>query len=225
MDEIIDISVPLTKEMPIWPGSSGPRLIRMKTLEDGDASTASRLECDVHSGTHVDAPMHFLEKGNGVEALSLDGLIGPAYVADLAEMPFVNADSLDSLGLPRGTERLLLRTRNSKLWASGVCEFTPDYVALTPDAAQWIVDQGIRLIGIDYLSVQRFEDGPLTHQILLKAKVIILEGLSLVAVSSGTYELICLPIFLVGAEGAPARAVLRPMPKAADQSLRGGEGI
>jgi arylformamidase len=220
MDEIIDISVPLKKEMPVWPGSSAPRLIRIKSLEDGDACTASRLECDVHSGTHIDAPMHFMEKGNGAEALPLNGLIGPAYVADLGETPFVNAASLDRLGLPRGIERLLLRTQNSQLWASGVREFTPDYVALTPDAAQWVVDQGTRLIGIDYLSVQRFQDGPLTHQIMLNAEVIIVEGLNLTGVSAGMYELICLPICLVGAEGAPARAVLRPVQPALDQLER-----
>jgi arylformamidase len=110
------------------------------------------------------------------------------------------------------TQRLLLKTRNSELWAAGVTKFRNDYVALSADAARWVVDRGIRLVGIDYLSVQCYEDNPLTHQILMKAGVIIVEGLNLAAVEPGSYELICLPIRLVGADGAPVRAVLRALP-------------
>ena len=115
--------------------------------------------------------------------------------------------------LPNGTTRLLLHTRNSELWERGVTEFRKDFVALTSDAAQWLVDQGIRLIGVDYLSVHRYGDGPLTHQILLRAGIIIVEGLNLTDVAPGKYELICLPLRLDGADGAPARAVLRKLPE------------
>jgi arylformamidase len=194
--------------MPIWPGSVGLRLVRTKRLEAGDPANVSRLDCDVHVGTHVDAPWHFLENGSTVEQLSLDVLIGPVVVAYLPEVSAITAGDLDDLGLPPGTRRLLLRTQNSELWAARVTEFKKDYVALTADAARWVAEHGIRLIGVDYLSVQRYGDSTLTHQILLEAGVIILECLNLAGVQPGGYELICLPLKLVGAEGAPARAAL-----------------
>lgn len=190
-------------------------------LEAGNQANVSRLDCDVHVGTHVDAPWHFLKNGATVEQLPLDILIGPAIVAYLPGASAITASDLADLALPTGTKRLLLRTSNSELWAAGVTEFRTDYVALTADAARWVVDQSIYLIGVDYLSVQRYEDDPLTHQILLEAGVIILEGLNLAGVRPGVYELICLPIHLVGADGAPARVVLRRVP--AGQSSAIGE--
>lgn len=209
MTEIIDISVPLRPQMPIWPGSAGVRFTPTKRLAAGDPDNVSRLDCDVHIGTHVDAPWHFLENGSTAEQLPLGVLIGQAIVAYLPGLSAVTASDLADLVLPPSTKRLLLRTSNSELWAKGVTEFRKDYVALTADAARWVVDQGIRLIGVDYLSVQIYGDSPLTHQILLGAGVIILEGLDLADVQPGSYELTCLPLKLVGADGAPARAVLR----------------
>ena len=209
MADILDISVPLKSDMPIWPGSVGIRLTRIKTLEAGDPANNSRLDCDVHTGTHVDAPRHFLKDGSTVDELLLDNLIGPATVAYLPGVRTVTPVELADLRLSLGVKRLLLRTSNSELWSARVTEFRRDYVALNAGAARWVVDQGISLIGVDYLSVQCYEDSPLTHQILLQAGVIILEGLNLAGVKPGSYELICLPIRLVGAEAAPARAVLR----------------
>jgi len=191
-------------------------------LEVGDPANVSRLDCDVHVGTHVDAPWHFLENRCTVEQLPLDTLIGPAIVAYLPEAGAVTAGDLDGLALLPGTKRLLLRTHNSELWSAGVTGFRKDYVALTADAGCWVVDQGIRLIGVDYLSVQRYEDSSLIHQILLEAGVIILEGLNLAGVQPGVYELICLPIRLVGADGAPARAVLRRLSVVSGQSSATG---
>ncbi len=164
LTEILDISVPLSPQMPTWPGSEGIRLTQTKRLAAGDQENHSRMECDVHVGTHVDAPWHFVEDGHGVEMLPLDMLIGPAAVAYLPAVSAVTASDLASLALSSSTKRLLLRTRNSELWASRVTKFTKEYVALTADAAQWVVDQGIRLIGIDYLSVQRYNDSSVTHQ-------------------------------------------------------------
>jgi len=207
--DLIDISVPLRPEMPIWPGNMGFRLTRVLRLETGDSVNISQIECDVHTGTHIDAPRHFLQDGYTVEQLPLDVLIGPVTVAYLPRAVAIAADDLANLALPPDTIRLLLRTRNSELWARGVTEFKKDYVALTADAARWVANRGVRLIGVDYLSVQRYNDSPLTHQILLGAGVIILEGLNLTNVKPGAYELICLPLKLVGTEGAPARAVLR----------------
>lgn len=163
---------------------------------------------DIHAGTHVDAPWHFIPDGKTVETLDLNVLMGPAMVAHLPGVDSVGPEDLDSLDLPKETERLLLRTRNSLLWEAEEGEFQKDFVALTLDAARWVAERGIRLVGVDYLSVQRFNDPPDTHEVLLAAEIIILEGLDLSRVSSGWYDLYCLPLKLVGAEGAPARAVL-----------------
>jgi arylformamidase len=212
LDNITDITVPLTTQMPIWPGCKGIRITQIKRMDKGDPYNLSRLAINLHTGTHVDAPIHFLQNGATVEKLSLDVLVGTCYVAHLPEAADITAGNLNDLNLPSGIERLLLRTRNSELWAAKTIEFRKDFVALTHDAAQWIVDKGIRLIGIDYLSVQRFYDDSRTHQILLGADIIALEGLNLTGINAGFYELICLPLKLVGAEGAPARAILRQMP-------------
>jgi arylformamidase len=204
---IIDISVQLDARTPVWPDSDGFRTVRTRSLEMGDPANVTRLECDVHVGTHIDAPRHFLRDGATVEMLPLEMLIGPATVADLPRCPLVTAALLESLALPRDTRRLLMRTGNSRLWKEPC--FQTGYTALSPDAARWIVDRGIGLIGIDYLSVERYGTGPDAHTILLEADVVILEGLDLTDAPAGKYELICLPLRLAGAEGAPARAVLR----------------
>lgn len=209
MHNIIDISIPLHPDMPIWPGSSEFRLSKTIHKENGDRVIVSRLECDVHVGTHLDAPMHFLEDGITIDQISLEILIGPAIVIYLPEIDTITSDILSNLNLESGVKRLLLRTRNSEWWKQGVTEFRKDFVALNADAAQWIVDYDIQLIGIDYLSVQKYGDCSLTHKKLLSAGIVILEGLNLSEVEPGQYELICLPLNLLKAEGAPARAVLR----------------
>jgi arylformamidase len=198
--------------MPVWPGDGDIRIVPVKRIATGDTNNLSRLDCGVHTGTHVDAPWHFLEEGSTVEQLPLDAMIGEAFVAYLQEVDVITAETLAQLTLPKCTTRLLLHTRNSELWETRVAEFREDFVALTSDAAQWLVDQGIRLIGVDYLSVHRYGDKAPTHQILLGAGLIILEGLNLTGVAPGKYELICLPLRLNGADGAPARAVLRRLP-------------
>ena len=208
MIHFIDISMPLQPGMPVWPGSSGFRLIQTMRLDSGDPSNVSRLDCDVHVGTHVDAPQHYLDGGKTLDKLPLDILMGSAFVAYLPEPDVITADTLDSIELPDKTERLLLRTRNSDLMLFQYSDFREDYTALTADAAQWVVDRGIQLIGIDYLSIQCFHDTRLTHEILLKENVVVVEGLVLCDVDPGEYNLICLPIRLMGADGAPARVVL-----------------
>lgn len=207
MVEILDISVGLSDRLPTWPGGVGFHLERTQQIEQ-DGVNVSKIESCVHVGTHVDAPSHFVAGGNTVEDLSLQILMGPAAVVSVPEASSITADLLDSLAVPPGTKRLLFKTKNSELWTRGVREFKRDYVALTADAAQWVVDRDIRLVGVDYLSVQRFQDSPLTHEILLKAGVIIVEGLNLAKVEPGEYELACLPLKIIGSEGAPARAVL-----------------
>lgn len=163
----------------------------------------------VHTGTHVDAPSHFLQGGKTVETLPLETLLGPVTVIDLSHVDAIEPHHLAQAPIPDRTQRLLIRTRNSLHWQQNQSEFDPNFVALTAQAAQWVVEQGIKLIGIDYLSVQRFRDDATTHQILLGAEVIIIEELNLYAVQPGEYELICLPIKLQGLEGAPARVILK----------------
>lgn len=207
--KILDISVSLSPGLPVWPGDSQIELERYRFISKGDASNDSRIACSVHSGTHVDAPAHFVENGATVEQLPLDVLIGPAYVTDLPEADVITPDILEAMTLPVKTHRLLFKTRNSELWADPHHLFHESFVALSADAARWIVQKGIRLVGIDYLSVQLFKDTEaLTHRILLEAGVIIVEGLNLRKVGQGNYQLVCLPLKLAGSEGSPARAVL-----------------
>ncbi|TAK36829.1 MAG: cyclase family protein [Chloroflexota bacterium] len=195
--------------MPVWPGDPEIALELTSSLDAGDPYNLSHLSCGVHTGTHVDAPLHFIAGGGSVDQMPLEVLVGPAQVVHLLDVDAVTPYDLEQANLPPGTCRLLLRTRNSELWRRGVSAFTTDFVALTQDAAAWIVARGIQLIGMDYLSVQRYSDAaPLTHRILLKAGVVIVEGLDLGKVPAGTFNLVCLPLPLVGAEGAPARAIL-----------------
>ena len=224
MEDIIDITVPLTTEMPIWPGCKGIRIMPTMRMDEGDSYNVSRLDCNLHTGTHLDAPRHFLQNGTTIEQLPLDVLVGPSYVAHLPDAAYITAGHLTDLNLPSGIERLLLRTRNSDLWEAKTNEFRKDFVALTHDAAQWIVDKGINLIGVDYLSVQRYSDDSRTHHILLGADTVVLEGLNLSNVKEGFYELICLPLRLVGAEASPARAILRQIPQLNEKpSTTGGK--
>jgi arylformamidase len=205
---IYDISVPVHDELPVWPGEARVSLRRTARMDEGSASNVSHVSCGVHTGTHVDAPLHFVEGGAPIDRLDLDTLMGPAFVADLPGVQAIGPESLARLPMPRGTERLLLRTDNSALWATSR-SFNENFAALTPDGARWVVDAGVKLVGIDYLSIQRFHDPePWTHRTLLGAAVVILEGLNLAAVEQGTYDLVCLPLLLAGCEGAPARAVL-----------------
>jgi len=205
---VFDITLPITPELPLWPGTPGLEVTQVAQLEvDGYSET--RICIGSHVGTHVDAPSHFLDSETTVDKLPLQILIGETLVVDLRGELSITAEILERLALPSGLERLLLKTDNSKLWVAGNRDFYKDYVALTLDGAEWLVDRGIRLVGIDYLSIQRFNDSNKTHSILLAANIIIIEGLNLTRVPVGFYELICLPLPIAGAEGAPARVLLR----------------
>jgi arylformamidase len=207
--DLIDISMDLRPGMVAWPGSPGVLADRFGELARGDASNATRLSFDVHCGTHVDAPLHVLPDGAPMASLAFDRLCGPAAVVELGDVRRISGEHLEG-AVPPGTTRLLLKTSNSR---GGVTPdaFDEDFAALTADGAQWVVDHGIVLVGIDYLSIQRYEDDPTTHEILLSAPVIILEGLVLEHVAAGGYELLCLPVAIPELEAAPVRAVLRPL--------------
>jgi arylformamidase len=161
-----------------------------------------------HTGTHVDAPDHFLNNGITVEDLSLDLLVGRAYVLDLPDVSTITASVLMQAEIPPRTRRLLFKTRNSKLWANGKKEFQPDFVGLSVDAAELLVDRNVKLVGIDYLSIAPYKKSTPVHSILLAAGVVVIEGLDLSRVSQGRYTLHCLPLKLGGVEGAPTRAIL-----------------
>lgn len=205
---IYDITLTITSTLPVWPGDPPVRLTQPSHLERGDICTITRLDMGAHTGTHLDAPAHFIRGGATAESLSLDVLIGPALVVDARGRGHVTANVLETLVIPPGVQRLLLHTDNSAIWQRGEMAFVEQFTAITADGAQWLVDHGIRLVGIDYLSVGSFDDGIPTHQILLDAGVIAVEGLNLSAIEPGDYQLICLPIKLGGSDGAPCRAVL-----------------
>jgi arylformamidase len=201
--ELIDVTVPVRPEMPIYEGNPGVRLTRVQTIEEGATSNVSELELGVHTGTHVDAPLHFIEGGEATETLPLEVLIGPAEVVDGTSLEGpIDAESLARLELPKQAERLILKTRNSELWARS--DFTRDFSRLTADGARLLIGRGARLVALDYLSIGDAD----AHRVLLGSGVVALEGLDLRAVEPGAYELVCLPLRLVGSDGAPARVVL-----------------
>ncbi len=205
--KVYDISVPLRPDMPTYEGEPGPSLEFLKLLSKGDSATVSVLSLGSHTGTHVDAPSHFLDGGPGVEELSLDALVGPAYVAEFSGNTHITAADLDLMAIPADCQRLLFKTRNSDTWDDP--EFHRDFIALAPDAATKLAGASIRLVGIDYLSIERFRASPHeVHQTLLASGAVILEGVDLRRVTPGSYFLVCAPLNVVGAEGAPARAFL-----------------
>lgn len=205
-----DISLTISPNLPIWPDDTPISIERTEKIEQGSDANVTRLEMSAHVGTHVDAPYHFLGgEAATVEQLPLNILHGRAYVLQIEdEVDLITESVLKNASIPLRIRRLLLKTRNSLYWASGETKFQEEFVALSEDGAQYLVDRGIRLIGVDYLSVAPFRDTGPTHKVLLSAGVVILEGLNLSFITPGRYTLYCLPIKIKGADGAPARAIL-----------------
>ena len=205
--ELYDVTVPIRSGMPVYEGDPEVRLARHSSIAAGGAANLTRLNFGLHTGTHVDAPNHFIEGAAGVEALSLDALVGPAQVVDATHLERdIDVLVLQSLDIPAETERLLFHTRNSRLWE--LDRFSSDFIGLLPDAAIALVQRGVRLVGADYLSIAPAAGPAPTHLALLRAGVVILEGLDLRDVPAGAYQLVCLPMLVEGADGAPARAIL-----------------
>jgi arylformamidase len=178
-------------------------------MDKGGHNNITKMSSCVHIGTHVDAPRHFLNDGHTVEQLPLDVLTGPCYVVQLPDgIEAITAEVLERTELTSEMKRVLFGTRNSHLWARGESEFQTDFVAITEDGAEWLVERGVRLVGVDYLSVAPYGDSIPTHTILLGAGVVIVEGLNLSNVMRGFYDLYCLPLKIAGSDGAPARAIL-----------------
>ena len=207
MGKIIDVTAPLSAELPVWPGDPAFRLEFTRRLGDGDSCNLSRLSLGSHAGTHVDAPFHFLADGMTVDELPLEILIGKARVASVPVRDAVGREQLEALDL-RDHIRLLIKTRNSG--ALHQQSFQEDFVHLTPEGATYLAQVGLKLVGIDYLSIDPpgSKDHP-AHHALLGAGVVVVEGLDLSQVEPGEYDMTCLPLRVAGAEGAPARVVLR----------------
>lgn len=205
-----DISLPLGRDTLVWPGDPPIEVTPKLRISQGDPANVSELRLGTHSGTHVDPPVHFVQGAPAIDQLALDRVVGPAVVADLrdANGPIGPAD-FERLGLSGDVTRLLLRTSNSNLWRSLPVEFPDTYACLSPEGAKWIVQSGIGLVGIDFLSIEErgAAEHPV-HHILLENGVIIVEGLDLGNVEPGPYTLVCLPLKVVDGDGGPARAVL-----------------
>ena len=207
--EIIDITAPVSPRSIMWPDDEPPSHEFTSHTDRGDPSTVSRWELSAHTGTHADARMHFIPGGWTVEALELSRCVGPCRVVDLTHLDgHVSRADLEAAEVA-GTVRLLLKTRNSAQNLLGRERFVEDYVAISLEAAEYLVEIGVETVGVDYLSVEPFEDKEFhTHHALLGADVLILEGLVLAGVEPGEYFLACLPLKLAGSDGSPARAIL-----------------
>jgi len=208
--KLYDITVPISNTMPVWPGDPPVRLESKKSIPQGDLCNLTALTLGVHSGTHIDAPLHFIDGGRAVDDIPLEVLIGPCRVIETNASPTIEKKHIESIPLD-GCKRVLFKTGNSMFWRNSIASFREDFVALGLSAAEYLAEKGVALIGIDYLSIETFhaDEGNPVHNTLLKNNIVILEAVNLSAVPDGEYELVCLPMKLSGVEGAPVRVILR----------------
>ena len=212
MKSWIDITVPLRHGMVCWPGDPPVKIKRIRDLDRGDGNTISQLSMGSHTGTHMDAPAHFLRKGIGIDKMPLDRIVARARVIEIRDAKSKNLSELAGHKIRRG-ERILFKTQNSaRVWKKD--RFIEDFVYISREAADFLVERDVRAVGVDYLSVGGFKrDGSYVHQALLRGGIWLIEGLDLSRVKPGRYELICLPLKIDRGDGAPARAIIRPVPK------------
>ncbi|MEO6197310.1 MAG: cyclase family protein [Dehalococcoidia bacterium] len=205
---IYDVTVPLRPGMATYAGTEpGPVLDFHSLISRGDSANVSALSLGSHTGTHVDAPDHFLNNGVTVEQMPVSHLVGPARVVEFMGDAHIMAADLEAAGIPEGTTRLLLKTSNGRFWDD--VPFHAEFIGLAEDAGPWLVERGVVLVGIDYMSIERFRSPThAVHMALLEKGIVILEGLDLRAVPEGEYFMVCAPLPVVGADGAPARVFL-----------------
>ena len=205
--KIFDVSVPISSRLPTWPGDPKVSLERVSSIARGDAANVSRLDAGVHTGTHVDAPVHFVDGATGIDSIPLETLVGPCLVVE-ADPPWLELRPED---LPATAHtRILFKTRNSARWAARKIDFETEFVAVGLELARRLVAEDKILVGVDYLSVESYH-APFEHPVhhtLLEARIVVIEGLDLSGVEPGEYDLYCLPLKLVASDGAPARTML-----------------
>jgi arylformamidase len=205
---VIDVTLPISADMLTWPGDPSVEILPSHRLARGDSANVSELKMGTHTGTHVDAPFHFIDGAPGVDQIPLLSLYGTAAVVDVRDVEdTIGPDEVKRV--PDGARRVLFQTRNSEIWRDPSPRFPEHYVSVTPDGARALVDVGVMLVGVDFLSVEkRGSPGHPTHVTLLEAGVVIVEGLNLSDVEPGDYTIACMPLKLAGMDGAPARVFL-----------------
>jgi arylformamidase len=209
----IDVSVPLREGMVVWPKDIKIKIDHRRGSQNVESGTNSSLFMGVHTGTHMDAPRHFFAKGKSIDEMPFDTTIGPARVIEIADAVSIKENEIRQHNIRKG-ERILFKTRNSqRCWQDD--NFVRDFVYLTREAARYLANTGVRLVGIDYLSVGSPLDpdttSPDTHQLLLGAEIWLIEGLNLSPVNTGNYNLVCLPLKLIQTDGSPVRVILEPV--------------
>jgi len=207
---IYDVSLPITRELPVWPNDPQVDIASASRIARGDVANVSRFSISSHTGTHVDAPWHFIDDGARLADIAIERWIGPCLVVEIPSQDSrIEPSHLNAITLLADTKRVLFKTSNSALWSESNSEFLESYVALSPAAARWVVAHDIELVGIDYLSIESFDDHEHeTHRTLLGHGVLVIEGLNLAEVAPGPYLLLCLPLALAAGDGAPARVLL-----------------
>ncbi len=205
---IYDATLELNPSLPHWPGDPPFERKMIQTIANGDNCNVSQLIMTAHCGTHIDAPNHFIDGAATVDHIPLKTLIGRVYVVHFPQVRAISADMLRKVSLPPRTKRIFIKTDNSDLWKNGHKSFYKDFVALKEDAAEYLVEKNVILVGIDYLSIAPYDEPNPVHHILLSNGIVIVEGLDLSTVQSGRYALYCLPLNINGSDGAPARVIL-----------------
>jgi len=207
--QIIDITIPLSSKTPVWEGDRKIDIFQVANIEKGSDFNVSWMNMSVHAGTHIDAPRHLFSDGIAVDQIPIDKMIGTACLIQIPEdVREISAQVLLENGFQTDCKRLLIKTGNSRIWQTDPCSFHCEFSALTTDAADLIVKSNLWLVGIDYFSISPMSNLKPPHEILLGSEVVILENINLNNVGPGTYDLYCLPLKLVGTDGAPVRAVL-----------------
>ena len=203
-----DVTMTIKEGMISWPSDGPVKVERVRSMEKGDRLNQSRLDMSAHTGTHIDAPVHFVDGAAGISAIALDNLMGSVLVVDLTGLKQIGRENLLTSNIPDGTKRLILKTDNSDLIARDI--FEENFCYLTEDGAKYLLEKGIKLVGIDYLSIAEYGKGEVVHRALLSSGIVIIEGLDLRGVPAGIYQMTALPLKIAGCDGAPARVVLIP---------------
>ncbi|MHB8133978.1 MAG: cyclase family protein [Anaerolineaceae bacterium] len=206
---MFDISVPISTALPVWPGDPPIEIDQDARMIDGASANVSRINMSVHTGTHIDAPLHFFENGLSTDKIAIEKMVGVVEIIQINENTTIITESiLKGLKQNLWPKRVIFKTSSSLISDWSQKPFRKDFCALSTGAAEYLVQQGVKLVGIDYLSIAPYEEPDEVHRILLVAGVVVLEGLNLYGISIGNYKLICLPLNITGVEGAPARVIL-----------------